>query len=79
MSNTLNKTLTFKFKTSLNGRFECLPLNDPAIAPIHRMIATREREEIVVSKISRKSRSVGPKIAPHNPCVIKIVLIETEF
>ena len=49
---------------------EYLPVNDPAIAPTHRIIATSEREDIFVSKISHKSKRVGPKIAPHSPYLI---------
>ena len=44
-----------------------LPLNEPTIAPMQRTIATRERDDIEVSKTSHKSKSVGPKIDPHNP------------
>ena len=39
------------------------------IAPIDRTINKSDIEEIVVSKRSLKSRSVGPSTDPHNPWI----------
>lgn len=58
-----------RFRVKFANLKVLLPLNDPVIAPIDRTINKSDIEEIVVSKRSLKSRSVGPSTDPHNPWI----------
>ena len=58
-----------RFRVKFANLEVSLPLNDPVIAPIDRTINKNDIEEIVVSKRSLKSRSVGPSTDPHNPWI----------